>query len=55
MKMIACDFCRKTQYEVECIVVGFDDVAICNECVAVAQEIIEGWRKKEKEKTDAKP
>lgn len=36
-----CDFCHKGQHEVVCIVVGRDDVAICNECVNSALESVQ--------------
>lgn len=35
-----CDFCGKTQHEVATIVMGAQDVAICNECVAVAADVV---------------
>lgn len=35
-----CDFCGKDQSEVEKIIVGQGEVAICNRCVCTSLEII---------------
>ncbi len=36
-----CSFCGRSQDEVERLIAGPDDVYICNECVALCQEILE--------------
>lgn len=35
-----CDFCQKSQREVEKIIVGQNNVAICNRCICASLEII---------------
>jgi len=35
-----CDFCDKDQREVEKIITGTGDVAICNRCVSTCLEVI---------------
>lgn len=45
-EMVYCSFCGKNQEEVKKIIAG-NGVFICNECVALSQEIIrEEWQKK---------
>lgn len=39
-KLFICDFCDKTQDDVKQIVAGKREVAICNECIDVCNEII---------------
>lgn len=34
-----CDFCGKSQHEVEKVVAGPDSIGICDECVALAADI----------------
>jgi ATP-dependent protease Clp ATPase subunit len=36
-----CDFCGKSQDELEVLVVGLKEEAICNECIPICAEIIE--------------
>jgi hypothetical protein len=39
-KLYCCSFCGKNKDEVLQLVAGQDDAMICNECIAVAQEIV---------------
>lgn len=39
---LACDFCEKTQDEVKKLIRGERDACICDECVALCQEILDG-------------
>ena len=45
-----CDFCRKSQDEVAQIIGGPDNIAICNECVAICVELIKEEEDKKKDK-----
>lgn len=38
---VYCDFCGKSQNEVEHIVQGPKDIAICNECIALSAQILD--------------
>ena len=38
--MLYCDFCRKSTKEVKRLIVGFEGVAICNECVMISMELL---------------
>lgn len=40
----SCDFCGKREDESELIVAGANDVAICADCVRIAQDVIKDWR-----------
>lgn len=40
-----CSFCNKSQEQVERLIAGPNHVYICNECVALCQEIIEEGRR----------
>jgi ATP-dependent Clp protease ATP-binding subunit ClpX len=42
-----CSFCRRSHQEVERLIVGPDNVFICDECVALCVEILEEEREKE--------
>ncbi len=39
---LGCDFCGKTQDDVERLIMGPKHVGICNECIALCQEILDG-------------
>jgi hypothetical protein len=39
-KFFMCDFCNKTQEQVEKIIAGERDTAICNECIDLCNQII---------------
>lgn len=47
--VLACDFCSKTQHELELLVAG-PAVAICNQCIDEARKVVDGARA---EKTNA--
>ena len=36
-----CSFCKRSQYEVDRLISGPDQVCICNECVELCREILE--------------
>ena len=38
--MIKCSFCGKPSDKVEKLIVGNDDIAICNECVDLCNQIL---------------
>ena len=40
MSMFTCNFCGKSNEEVEKMIVGPDGVSICNECVAICAIIL---------------
>jgi ATP-dependent Clp protease ATP-binding subunit ClpX len=48
-----CSFCGKSQEQVECLIAGPGSVYICNECVALCQEIIEEGRTHQRAHTSA--
>ncbi len=37
-RILRCDFCDSSQFEVDVIVAGFRDTAICNECAKIASD-----------------
>lgn len=39
-RIVHCSFCKKSQEEVRKVVAGPDDVSICNECIALAAELV---------------
>lgn len=45
IEVLACDFCQKTQHQVEILIAG-PGVMICDECVDLCIEIIAQARKK---------
>jgi ATP-dependent Clp protease ATP-binding subunit ClpX len=38
----ACDFCGKTEHEVDKIILGPRELAICSECVILCMDIVNG-------------
>lgn len=48
-KIVCCSFCGKSQNEVKKIILGADNISICNECVEQCTEIIESEYKADKE------
>lgn len=40
-KIVICDFCDKNESEVDALVVGLRDVAICDECARLCVEVVE--------------
>lgn len=45
-----CDFCKKSEDDVDQIIAGVDNTAICNECVQVCVDIL---KEKQAEKKEA--
>lgn len=55
-KLRMCDFCGKTERQVEVLIVAPNGVAdICNECVDVCQQAIADSRQRKAEPVDATP
>lgn len=46
-----CDFCGKTQHVANTIVTGERDVAICDECIDLCNEILEEKRRETKSRS----
>jgi ATP-dependent protease Clp ATPase subunit len=40
--MVKCSFCGKTQDQVAKVIAGPDEVYICNECIGLCNDIIDG-------------
>lgn len=49
MDKLYCSFCKKSQEEVAVLLAGPDNLAVCDECVALLSDMIaeenEKWRK----------
>src|SRR3989338_712420 len=41
-KPVRCSFCERTQYEVRKLIAGPNDVYVCNECIALCMNIMQG-------------
>lgn len=53
VKRYFCDFCDKSQDDVEQIIAGPKDIHICNECVELCVEIIQEKRDEKTVKAEA--
>lgn len=51
---LICTFCKKSQYEVQNLIAG-DDANICNECVALCNELLREAQAKAAEPSQAAP
>jgi ATP-dependent protease Clp ATPase subunit len=40
-KIVICDFCDKNEKEVDALVVGLRDVAICDDCARLCVQVVE--------------
>jgi ATP-dependent protease Clp ATPase subunit len=48
--LFICDFCEKNQHQVEIVVKGLYDSAICNECIELCNEIVAERLQEKKQK-----
>lgn len=47
-EVVKCSFCGKPQTEVEKLIMGPESVYICNECIDICKEIIDGGQNETK-------